>query len=91
MKTNRLNQHHRLTTLTPLDWRPLPSAGPAESTEDDTASLAAEYVEAARAGQNPDLDEYLRQCPDDRRKREFKIVVAMSALISAAYAGGEKG
>lgn len=91
MKTNRLNQRHCLTTAKPLNRRSIRSADAAESTEDVTANLAAEYVEAAQAGQNPKLAEYLSRCADARSRREFKIVVAMSALVSAAYAGGEEG
>ncbi len=60
------------------------------SVDDALADLAAEYVEAVRAGKMPNLSHYLSRCPDAASRLEFKTVIDMNALLTAAYAAGKK-
>jgi hypothetical protein len=52
------------------------------------ADLAWECAERLRKGEDVDLESYLSQCPDDRARDEFRIVISMSVLTDAAVRRG---
>ena len=93
MGVRTCQQRHLLMKTSPFNRNQItarriqPRSNP---VDDALADLAAEFIEAVRAGKEPNLSHYLSRCPDAASRREFKTVIAMSALLTAAYAVGEK-